>query len=68
MNKYQLNEHELNTNQLKAVTAPLGPTMIIAGPGSGKTFVITQRIAYMIYQLKCNSKNILVIPFTKEAA
>ena len=68
MEKNQLNTNQLNTNQFQAVTAPLGPTLVIAGPGSGKTFVITQRIHYMLNALKCQSNNILVITFTKAAA
>lgn len=58
----------LNENQLKAVQMPLCPTMVIAGPGSGKTHVIVQRVHYMIEQLKCSPSNILVITFTKAAA
>ena len=58
----------LNTNQEQAVHMPLGAVMVIAGPGSGKTFVITERVRYMIEQLKCTPNHILVITFTKAAA
>ncbi|OON96162.1 MAG: hypothetical protein ATN36_06320 [Epulopiscium sp. Nele67-Bin005] len=58
----------MNENQQKAVTAPLGTTMVIAGPGSGKTYVIVERINYMINKLECNPLNILVITFTRAAA
>ncbi|OON92908.1 MAG: hypothetical protein ATN33_06375 [Epulopiscium sp. Nele67-Bin001] len=58
----------MNINQQKAVTAPLGATMVVAGPGSGKTFVIVERINYMINHLNCSPNEILVITFTKAAA
>ncbi|ONI44045.1 hypothetical protein AN641_08670 [Candidatus Epulonipiscioides gigas] len=58
----------LNENQKLAVTSPNGPIMVVAGPGSGKTFVIVERINYMINSLNINPKNILVITFTKAAA
>ncbi|MGL5677114.1 MAG: ATP-dependent helicase [Cellulosilyticaceae bacterium] len=68
MKKNELSTTQLNSNQLEAVTAPLGPTMVIAGPGSGKTFVITQRIHYMLETFGCDPSHILVITFTKAAA
>lgn len=58
----------LNENQAKAVTLPLGPSLIIAGPGSGKTHVIIHRIDYMITQMNAQPSQILVITFTKAAA
>lgn len=45
-----------------------GPMLVIAGPGSGKTFTITQRISYLIEKRGIDPRNILVITFTKEAA
>lgn len=61
-------KEQLNDNQFKAVTLPLGPTMVIAGPGSGKTHVIVQRIQYMIKTFGCIPSHLLVITFTKAAA
>lgn len=58
----------LNSNQLKAVTCDLRPTIVIAGPGSGKTQVIVNRICYMIKELNCPAYNILVVTFSKLAA
>ena len=58
----------LNKEQEAAVTAPDGPVMVIAGPGSGKTFVITQRLHYMICKRQIRPENILVVTFTRAAA
>lgn len=58
----------LNQSQLQAVTCDLGPTLVIAGPGSGKTHVIINRINYMIHTLGCNPRHILVVTFSKLAA
>lgn len=59
---------DLNTNQKKAIECALGPTLVIAGPGSGKTHVIINRIHYMINTLKCHPSHILVVTFSKLAA
>lgn len=64
----RMKTNELNDNQYKAVHMPLSPTMVIAGPGSGKTYVITERIHYMLQELKCRADQVLVITFTKAAA
>lgn len=58
---------ELNEAQYRAVTNYKGPSMIVAGPGSGKTRVLTYRIAYMIQQ-GVDPFNILSLTFTNKAA
>lgn len=58
----------LNEKQREAVYLDFGPAMILAGPGSGKTTVILERIKYLIYDLHISPKQILVITFTKAAA
>lgn len=54
---------ELNISQREAVTCGLEPTLVIAGPGSGKTHVIVNRIHYMIETLGCEARHILVVTF-----
>ncbi len=58
----------LNKEQNMAVTHNKGPMMVLAGPGSGKTLVITYRTKYLIEECGVNPSNILVITFTKAAA
>ncbi|MFA6130737.1 MAG: ATP-dependent DNA helicase [Patescibacteria group bacterium] len=58
----------LNPEQLAAVTHGTGPLMIIAGAGTGKTTVITQRIAWLIEQGKAKPDQILALTFTEKAA
>ena len=54
--------------QLRAVTHVRGPAIVIAGPGSGKTFTVIQRILYLICNAGINPDKILTITFTKAAA
>lgn len=58
----------LSETQKKAVEHVKGPALILAGPGSGKTTVITQRTKTLIEKYGINPSNILVITFTKAAA
>jgi len=58
---------ELDSEQLEAVINSRGRTLIIAGPGSGKTRVITYKIAYLMYN-GIDPKNILLVTFTRAAA
>lgn len=58
----------MNEEQRDAAVHGTGPMLVLAGPGSGKTFVITNRISYLIEQLRIPPERILVITFTKEAA
>lgn len=57
-----------NQSQIQAIQHFKGPALVLAGPGSGKTTVITHRVKYLMEQYHINPSHILVITFTKAAA
>lgn len=59
---------KLNQSQMQAVCHDRGPMMVLAGPGSGKTMVITHRVQWLICQAGVHPAGILVVTFTKAAA
>jgi Ni2+-binding GTPase involved in maturation of urease and hydrogenase len=58
---------QFNEAQIQAIQHNTGPCMVIAGPGSGKTTVLTHRVRYLIERYGVNPSDILVITFTKAA-
>mgnify|MGYP003290129815 CR=1 FL=1 len=57
-----------NNEQRKAITSVDGPLLIIAGPGTGKTKTLVDRIVYMVLEKEIDPASIMVVTFTKKAA
>jgi DNA helicase-2/ATP-dependent DNA helicase PcrA len=58
----------LNKDQLDAVSRTEGPVIILAGPGTGKTWTLTRKIAFLIKEKNISPENILAVTFTRSAA
>lgn len=57
-----------NERQKEAVNCTEGPLLIIAGPGTGKTFTLVKRIAYLVFEKGVKPSEIMAITFTEKAA
>jgi len=57
-----------NTQQQAAITTTDGPLLIIAGPGSGKTFTLVERIVHLITHAGVVPEHLMVVTFTDKAA
>ncbi len=57
-----------NEQQRQAITTTEGPLLIIAGPGSGKTFTLVERVVYLITQKQATPESLFVVTFTEKAA
>jgi DNA helicase-2/ATP-dependent DNA helicase PcrA len=68
MTNVTVDNRQLNAEQLKAVEHGKGPLMIIAGAGTGKTTVITERVKYLIAKEFAKPQEILALTFTEKAA
>ena len=61
-------ETEANPDQLRAIQTTEGPVLIIAGPGSGKTFTLVERIVFLIREKGVTPESLFVVTFTDKAA
>lgn len=61
-------QSKANPQQLDAILATDGPVLIIAGPGSGKTFTLVERIVYLITEKNVAPESLLVVTFTDKAS
>lgn len=68
MSAFQKAYAQLNEKQRQAVDAVEGPVMVVAGPGTGKTQILTLRIANILSKTQVNPENILALTFTENAA
>ena len=59
---------QLTTKQRSAIEAPLGPVLVVAGPGAGKTFCLIGRIGYLVAKLGFAAERICAVTFTNRAA
>jgi len=64
----ETSEKKLNKEQLEAIEFGEGPLLIIAGAGTGKTTVVTERIKYLVSSGKAKPAQILALTFTDKAA
>ena len=58
----------ITTQQRNAIEAPLGPVLVVAGPGAGKTFCLIGRIGYLVSKLGMTAERICAVTFTNRAA
>ena len=66
--KYNLKDLDIDSSKLTAISTTEGPLLIIAGPGSGKTKTLVERVVHLIANLSVRAENILVATFTEKAA
>lgn len=63
----QFNNNQLTKQQMEAISCSMGPSIIVAGAGSGKTSVIAHRFIYMVQRLGIHPSRILLVTFTRQA-